>query len=182
MKMSEGNGDPASVAREEGAAAVQPVPSGPGSIKQSVLNLPHGSVEEKEDIATTAVQTLGPGDVEAKKAVATAALQTLGTNAVGAKKEIAVAAMQTLPAEAQEELFAQLQGPSRKVSDRIWMMIVASFAIVFVGGTAALVAAVFLLQAEQIQVLLTVFTTVAGILAGFISGRASSSGRSGTTT
>jgi uncharacterized membrane protein YgcG len=129
------------------------------------------------------VQTLGPADAEAKTAVATAALHTLGSNAaaVGAKKDIAVAAMQALPPEAQEDLLAKLQGPSRKVSDRIWQWIVASFSIVFVGGTASLVAAVFMLQPEQIQVLLTVFTTVAGILAGFISGRASSGGSSGTT-
>jgi hypothetical protein len=177
--MSGGNGDPSSASQVADTVREQSLII-PQSIKSSVIDLPPDAVEEKKEIATTAVQALGPDDVEAKKDVATAALQTLGTNAVGAKKDIAVAAMQTLPPEAQEDLLLQLQGPSRKVSDRIWQWIVAAFAIVFVGGTASLVAAVFMLQAEQIQVLLTVFTTVAGILAGFISGRASSSGRSGT--
>ena len=64
------------------------------------------------------------------------------------------------------------------VSDRIWQWVVGAFAIVFIGGSGTLVASVFFLEVAQIQVLLTVFTTVAGILAGFISGRASSTGGS----
>ena len=178
--MSGGNGDPSSALQNEGAPGAQRL-NDSQSIKSAVIDLPSDAVKEKQEIATTAVQALRPEDVEAKKDVATAALQTLGTNAVGAKQEIAVAAMQSLPPKAQEDLLDQLQGPSRKVSDRIWQWIVAAFAIVFVGGTGSLVAAVFLLESEQIQVLLTVFTTVAGILAGFISGRASSGGRSGVS-
>ena len=72
--------------------------------------------------------------------------------------------------------------PTQPVTDRIWQIIVWAFAIVLVGVAGALIAAIFLLetvqQAEHIQILLTVFTTAAGILAGFISGRASSSGTS----
>jgi hypothetical protein len=71
-----------------------------------------------------------------------------------------------------------VQGPTQKVSDRIWQWVVGAFAVVFVGASGTLVASVFFLAVEQIQVLLTVFTTVAGILAGFISGRASASGGS----
>lgn len=177
--MPEGNGGTSSATPNEDTLRAASLRSSE-SIKRSIIDLPPDAVEAKKEAATTAVQALGPDNVEAKKDVATATLQTLGTNAVGAKKDIAAAAMQSLPPEAQEDLLVQLQGPSRKVSDRIWQWIVAAFAIVFVGGTGSLVAAVFMLQAEQIQVLLTVFTTVAGILAGFISGRASSSGRSGT--
>ena len=72
--------------------------------------------------------------------------------------------------------------PTQPVTDRIWQIIVWAFAIVLVGVVVALIAAIFWLdtvqQAEHIQILLTVFTTAAGILAGFISGRASSSGTS----
>jgi hypothetical protein len=136
------------------------------------------AVDAKKDIATTALQTLGANAVDAKKDIATTALQTLGADAVDAKKDIATNALQTLSHEAREDVIGQVQGPSRFVSDRIWQWVVGAFAIVFVGGSAALVASVFLLPVEQIQVLLTLFTTVAGILAGFISGRASASGGS----
>jgi len=112
---------------------------------------------------------------DAKKEVATTAVQTLGGNAVDAKKEIATTALQTLSPEAQDEVIGQVQGPTQKISDRIWQWVVGAFAIVFIGGSGTLIASVFFLQVEQVQVLLTVFTTVAGILAGFISGRASAS-------
>ena len=131
----------------------------------------------KKEVATTALQTLGANDVGAKTEIATTALQTLGSNAVDAKKEIATTALQMLPPDKQQEVIGQIQGPTQKVSDRIWQWIVGAFAIVFVGGSGTLVASVFFLDVAQIQVLLTVFTTVAGILAGFISGRASASER-----
>src|SRR5215208_4105295 len=133
-------------------------------------------VGAKTEVATTALQTLGSNAVDAKKEIATTAVQTLGADAVDAKKDIATTVLQSLPPEQQQEVIGQVQGPTQKVSDRIWQWVVGAFAIVFVGGSGALVASVFLLPVEQIQVLLTVFTTVAGILAGFISGRASASG------
>jgi len=68
--------------------------------------------------------------------------------------------------------------PTQRVTDRIWQIIVWAFAIVFVLNSLALILAVFRLEPEHVQILLTVFTTVAGILAGFISGRASSGGTS----
>ncbi len=123
--------------------------------------------------ATTALQELPHDDTEAKKEIATTALQTLPLEDSGARKEIATLAAQALPASEQAELARRLQGPSRQVSDRIWQWIVASFAIVFVLGTGALIVGVFY-NPTQLQILVTVFTTVAGILAGFISGRASS--------
>jgi hypothetical protein len=131
----------------------------------------------KKEVATTALQTLGANDIGAKTEVATTALQTLGSKAVDAKKDIATTALQMLPPDKQQEVIGQIQGPTQRVSDRIWQWIVGAFAIVFVGGSGTLVASVFFLEVAQIQVLLTVFTTVAGILAGFISGRASASER-----
>ena len=130
----------------------------------------------KTAVATTALQTLGSNAVDAKKEIATTAVQTLGANAVDAKKEIATTVLQTLSSEQRQEVIGQVQGPTQRVSDRIWQWVVGAFAIVFVGGSGTLVASVFFLEVAQIQVLLTVFTTVAGILAGFISGRASASG------
>jgi hypothetical protein len=143
----------------------------------ALQTLGSNAVDAKKDIANTALQTLGSNAVDAKTEVATTALQTLGSNAVDAKKEIATTALQMLPPDKQQEVIGQIQGPTQKVSDRIWQWIVGAFAIVFVGGSGTLVASVFFLDVAQIQVLLTVFTTVAGILAGFISGRASASER-----
>ena len=91
-----------------------------------------------------------------------------------ARKDIATAAIQGLSSKDQAAIARQLQTPSQLVTNRIWQWIVAAFAIVFVGGTGALIVGVFI-NPDQLQILVTVFTTVAGILAGFISGRASSS-------
>jgi hypothetical protein len=70
--------------------------------------------------------------------------------------------------------------PSQNVTNWIWLIIIGAFALVFIGNAGGLIWAIFTLRtpqaAEHIQILLTVFTTVAGILAGFISGRASTGG------
>jgi CHASE3 domain sensor protein len=110
----------------------------------------------KKDVAAEAVQAL-PED--AKKAMLTKAAQSLG------RKD-------------QEEVAECLGSPDQKATNRIWQMIVAAFAVVFVGSSIALIVAVFF-GPEDIQLLLTVVTTVAGILAGFVSGRASSGMRPG---
>jgi hypothetical protein len=168
--------------REAATTALQSLGSSGTHVKKEVATtalqtLGANDVDAKKDIANTALQTLGSNAVDAKTEVATTALQTLGSNAVDAKKDIATTALQMLPPDKQQEVIGQIQGPTQKVSDRIWQWIVGAFAIVFVGGSGTLVASVFFLDVAQIQVLLTVFTTVAGILAGFISGRASASER-----
>src|SRR5215210_1471665 len=167
--------------REAATSALQSLGSSGTNVKKEVATtalqtLGANDVGAKTEIATTALQTLGSNAVDTKKDIANTALQTLGSNAVDAKTEIATTALQMLPPDKQQEVIGQIQGPTQKVSDRIWQWIVGAFAIVFVGGSGTLVASVFFLEVEQIQVLLTVFTTVAGILAGFISGRASASG------
>ena len=168
--------------REAATTALQSLGSSGADVKKEVATtalqtLGANDIGAKTEVATTALQTLGSNAVDAKTEVATTALQTLGSNAVDAKKDIATTALQMLPPDKQQEVIGQIQGPTQKVSDRIWQWIVGAFAIVFVGGSGTLVASVFFLEAAQIQVLLTVFTTVAGILAGFISGRASASER-----
>jgi hypothetical protein len=64
----------------------------------------------------------------------------------------------------------ELRSPSQKVSDRIWQVIVGTFALAFLLSLGAFIVAVFV-GPKDIQLLLTIVTTVAGILAGFISGR-----------
>jgi hypothetical protein len=149
-------------------------------LKRSVANLsPEGkqsvvttvlrdlSPEATQDVAAEAVQALPP---EAKQDVAAEAVRSLPPEA---KKEAAVTAAQTLSPEDKEDIIGRLQGPTQRTADRIWQLIVGTFALVFVLGSVALFVAVFL-NLTQVQMLLTVFTTVAGILTGFISGRASS--------
>jgi hypothetical protein len=74
---------------------------------------------------------------------------------------------------------APVPAPSQPATDRIWMIIVVTFAVVLLANAGPLILAVFKLdsdQTEHIQILLTIITTVAGILAGFVSGRISSGG------
>jgi len=168
--------------REAATTALQSLGSSGADVKKEVATtalqtLGINDVGAKTEVATTALQTLGSNAVDAKKEIATTAVQTLGANAVDAQKEIATTVLQTLSPEQQQQVIGQLHGPTQKVSDRIWQWVVGAFAIVFVGGSGTLVASVFFLEVAHIQILLTVFTTVAGILAGFISGRASASGR-----
>src|SRR5919199_1229778 len=153
-------------------------PNGVDLTRKGIQDIANLTLDGKTEVATTALQALGSNAVDAKKEIATTAVQTLGANAVDAKKEIATTVLRTLSPEEQQDVIGEVHGPTQKISDRIWQWVVGAFAIVFVGGSAALVASVFFLPVEQIQVLLTVFTTVAGILAGFISGRASATGGS----
>jgi hypothetical protein len=66
---------------------------------------------------------------------------------------------------------------SEDVADYIWRTVVQAFKWVLWDATIALVAAIGVSLSREVdqayvQILLTVFTTVAGIFAGFISGRA----------
>jgi len=67
--------------------------------------------------------------------------------------------------------------PTTPTIDRIWVTIVRTFSWVFVGATVGLVAIVLLavfypVELAHVQIMLTMFTTVAGTLAGFITGQA----------
>jgi hypothetical protein len=85
--------------------------------------------------------------------------------------------VRALPGDAQDEVIQRLT-PDQAVTNDIWRWIVRTFALVLGGATVALMAAVVVsfweeVDAAHMQMLLTVFTTTAGILAGFVSGRAS---------
>jgi|SRR5215207_1552494 len=64
--------------------------------------------------------------------------------------------------------------PSQGAANWIWLIIVCTFAVVLLIATSSFVFAVFR-GPSNIELLLTVVTTIAGILAGFISGRSSTS-------
>ncbi len=139
--------------------------------------------EMKTDVVAAAVQNAQDG---AKKDVASAAVRAvpdeLKADVVAAavqdaqgetKKDVANAAMNGLSAQDSEEVAGRFL-PDQAVTNKIWLTIVRTFAVVLLGALLALIAGVFTdVENAQVQILLTVFTTVAGILAGFVSGRAS---------
>jgi hypothetical protein len=170
-----------------------------GQIKKDITNL---SPEAKQSVATETIQALPPEEKEnvaaevvrslsadAKQGVASETLQALSPEAT---KDVATEAMQSLPPETkktvatemaralspedQADLVGRLQGPTQQITNQIWQIIVWTFAIVLVLSVGALIVAAFWTEraGTNIQILLTVVTTVAGILAGFVSGRASS--------
>ena len=92
------------------------------------------------------------------------------------KKDIAIKTFRDLPAKDQKEVVGN---PSQVVTDRIWLTIVYTFAgVLALSGVALLYVSIWPPpgEANPTQVMLPVFTSIAGILAGFISGRASAGG------
>jgi hypothetical protein len=124
------------------------------------------SDEAKTAVASEAVRALSS---DAKREVAATAVQTLSTED---KKDIAMRTVQELPPEVRQDVAGN---PHQRVTDTIWLTVVRAFAIVLVLSAGMLFVSAYL-RLPDIQVVLTVFTTIAGILAGFISGRSSASG------
>src|ERR687893_186733 len=122
-----------------------------GQIKKDITNL---SPEAKQSVATETIQALPPEE----------------------KENVAAEMARALSPEDQADLVGRLQGPTQQITNQICQIIVRTFAIVLVLSVGALIVAAFWTEraGTNIQILLTVVTTVAGILAGFVSGRASS--------
>jgi hypothetical protein len=173
----------------------------PSSQKRSTMNgttTPHdlaaaavnaAAEAEDVDIATAAVHVVP----EAKKAaIAAAAVNAapdenkadVATAAVDAvpdakKADTLTTAIRNAPHRVHQQVADQLL-PDQVMTNKIWFGIVVTFALVLGGTTLALVGAIFVgfwrkVDTANVQILLTVFSTSAGILAGFISGRASTS-------
>jgi hypothetical protein len=128
----------------------------------------------KADVAKAVVAGVPTAD---KASVATAAVNAVPTSS---KVDVLSDALRAAPVEVRDQLLDRLR-PDQHVTNKIWQWIVVTFAVVLIGTMLALIAAIFVgfwrkTDAAMVQILLTVFTTSAGILAGFISGRASSSG------
>jgi hypothetical protein len=64
-----------------------------------------------------------------------------------------------------------LQPPDGETRNKLWLIIVIAFAIVLVGGFITLALGVFLLEGEKVrpELVLTMFTTVVGFLAGLFT-------------
>jgi hypothetical protein len=136
----------------------------------SAVETARDSQAEKEVITAAVKSTEGLG---AKKA---AAAQAVASAESENKVSVAQEAVEQLTSQQQQEVASRFL-PSREAADKIWVMIVRTFAIVPVVGIVSLVGIVGLavfrdVDKDLVQIMLTVFSTVAGILAGFITGQA----------
>jgi hypothetical protein len=120
-----------------------------------------------------AAEAVRVAPLEAKKAAAAEAVNSASTEN---KVNVATEGVEQLSPKQQRELVDRL--PITPVTaDEIWRTVVGAFKWVLWGATLALVAAIgvaLFREVDQalVQILLTVFTTVAGIFAGFIGGKA----------
>lgn len=130
------------------------------------------SASRAEVIGQTIEQVVADAPEEAKRDVAmeAASKAVRSLDSSDAKKATASAALESLTPEDRRGVARDFV-PDQSATNRIWLIIVWAFAIVFVLSAVALFAAAFW-NPDQIQILLTVITTIAGILAGVISGRA----------
>jgi hypothetical protein len=128
--------------------------------------------EEKNEVVA---HTVSVAPLEAKKAATAEAVNSASTEN---KVKVAAEGVEQLSATQQKELVDRL--PLTQVTaDEMWRTVVGAFKWVLWIATLALVAAIGVALFREvdvvlIQILLTVFTTVAGIFAGFIAGHAMS--------
>jgi hypothetical protein len=129
------------------------------------------SGEAKPEVVTQVVRSAGT--FEARKAAAAEAVNSASPEN---KVKVAGEAVEQLSPQQQKEI-ARSFLPSPAIADEIWLIVVNAFKWVLWGATVALVAAIGVslfrtVDIALVQILLTVFTTVAGIFAGFIGGKA----------
>jgi hypothetical protein len=152
---------------------VETVNNAPLEVKMDILQRAVESAVSYGNAEELVRHTVGAAPVEAKKAAVEGAVETSRN---GEKKQVIEKGLQQASAKTQEEL-AQKYGLSQQTLDQIWLLIVRTFALVLGVATIGLIAIIFLagfrkVDLAHIQIMLTVFTTVAGILAGFITGQA----------
>jgi hypothetical protein len=143
--------------------------------KADVASAAMNSLPDAAKASLVANAMMGTAE-SARSNVATSMIKDLPVSAQAAATAEAVRA---LPDDAQDEVIQRFT-PDQAVTNDIWRWIVKTFALVLGGATVALIAAVVVsfwkeVDPANMQMLLTVFTTTAGILAGFVSGRASTS-------
>jgi hypothetical protein len=134
------------------------------AVSEAVKSADNAVEQEVVREAVRSADTFG-----ARKAAATEAVKSAEN---GEQRQIIEGALHEASSDTRGEIVQNLF-PGRKAIDRIWLIVVGAFAFVLCSSAVALIASVFV-QPDQglAQILLTVFTTVAGILAGFISGKA----------
>jgi hypothetical protein len=148
-------------AAEVAPSAAQGPPADAPNVPLSAKPTDAASIEA----ATSAVRRLGSDHP-------TTLVKTLQDMDPDTRKSVALEVGRSLTSQDQRDVASSLL-PTQGVINRIWLIIVGTFAVVFVVSAFTLCGAVLWGVSTNIQTLLTVVTTIAGILAGFISGRAS---------
>jgi hypothetical protein len=149
-------------AAEVAPSAAQGPPADAPNVPLSAKPTDAASIEAD----TSAVRRLGSDH-------RTTLVKTLQDMDPDTRKSVALKVGRSLTSQDQRDVASSLL-PSQGVINRIWLIIVGTFAVVFVVSAFTLCGAVLWgVSTNNIQTLLTVVTTIAGILAGFISGRAS---------
>ncbi len=144
---------------------------GPSAAKGATADAPNVPLSTQAtdvariEAATSAAQRLGSDH-------RTTLVKTLLDMDPDTRKSVALEVGRSLTSEDQRDVASSLL-PSQGVINRIWLIIVGTFAVVLLVTAFTLCGAVLWGVSSDTQTLLTVVTTIAGILAGFISGRAS---------
>jgi|SRR5215211_3927507 len=131
-------------------------------VSESVSYLP---AEDKAEITRMVLEDL---PMETKVRIASETAEQLPPE----ERDKLVRGLQALSPQERKEIVGLLL-PEQRTTNWIWLIIVGSFSFVMILSVVALCAAVLWQASGEIQILLTVVTTIAGLLAGFISGRAS---------
>jgi hypothetical protein len=170
------------------AATVQELPD-VAKAHVATAAVQHMNDAAKADVASAAMNSLPDAAkaslvADAMKGAAETARSNIATSMIkdlsaSGQAAATAEAVRALPDDAQDEVIQRFT-PDQTVTNDIWRWIVKTFALVLGGATVALMAAVVVsfwrkVDPANMQMLLTVFTTTAGILAGFVSGRASTS-------
>jgi hypothetical protein len=66
----------------------------------------------------------------------------------------------------QKELLSAIGGPSASIRDQLWLIVVIAFGLVLVGSFLTLAVGVFYKEKTSPELILTMFTSVVGFLAG----------------
>src|SRR5215217_6224571 len=91
------------------------------------------STADKGAVATTVLQSLPIDATDVRTDVAKDALRSLPAGATDARKDVAKDALESLSAQDQVDVAGSLlQGPTQQVTNRIWLIVIWAFAIVFV--------------------------------------------------
>jgi hypothetical protein len=154
---------------------VKEVNSVPIEVKKRIFKEALETADAHGNAVELVRHTVRMAPFEVKKAAVGEAVET--TPNKDEQKEVLEKGLREAQSATQHAL-AQEYGPSQPTLDEIWRWIVKTFAFVLVASTVGLLIVIALdgfsegVDQTHVQIMLTAFTTVAGILAGFITGQA----------
>jgi len=142
-------------------------------VKEAIIATAVKSAEESGEAKDLVSKVMEVASLEAAKAGIATAVKSADN---GEAQDLADQAMDAAPGKAQQAI-ADKYTPSQQTLDKVWENIVQTFKWVLLLATAGLIGIIILstfatIEDSHIQIMLTVVTTMAGSLAGFITGQA----------